>query len=76
MLVKPILTAKGCGATTTCHAAGGTPPELTTYDKLPASARTPPGTTARIVAKGMHEGPALDTAQAKTIADWVDSLPK
>jgi cytochrome c553 len=68
--VKPIVSAM-CLA---CH--GGTvAPNLTSYATLEGRYKAKPGATNPLVAKGIHEGPALTATQASTIANWIDTLP-
>jgi len=72
--VTPIVSGSGYSTPcTNCH-NGGIPPNLLGGDVLEARFKVKPGASNSLVTHGAHSGPALKTADAATIAAWIDSL--
>lgn len=77
MIVTPIVTKTIAGKTCTdagCH-VGGQKPNLTSFAALEPQYKVKPGNRNILTTHGQHTGPALPTADAKAIANWIDSLP-
>jgi hypothetical protein len=59
----------------TCHSAGQTPPNLTSFSALDVKYKTKPGATNILVTKGTHQNtPYLTPAETATVAAWIEGL--
>ena len=76
-IVRPIVTktigGKTCVDAAPCH-GGGQPPNMASAASLLAKYKMKPGMSNIFVTHGAHLGPALPAADAKAIADWINSL--